>query len=314
MPSFTFVSTANAFVLRGATPVFVDIRARHAEPRRDAVADAITPATQAIVPVHYAGVGCDMDAITRARGAARLIVIEDAAQGVGATWQGRALGALGAIGALSFHETKNVSCGEGGALLVNDARFVERAEILRRRAPTARASSAARSTSTRWVDIGSSYLPERHQRRALLGPARAGGRITAARRALGALPRGVRGARGRRACCAGRFRRAASTTRTCTTSCSPTARSATSSSARWASAASGGLPLRPAARSPAGGARPRAWRAAVTDAGGTPGPAAALDGHDRRGPRTGRRRGGVGAALTRRRLRTFRSCAACGRS
>jgi dTDP-4-amino-4,6-dideoxygalactose transaminase len=131
MPSYTFVSTANAFVLRGGVPVFVDIREDTLNLDEALIENAITPRTRAIVPVHYAGVACEMDAILNIAGRHKLNVVEDAAQGVMATYKGRALGSIGDLGALSFHETKNVISGEGGALLVNDPSLAQRAEIIR---------------------------------------------------------------------------------------------------------------------------------------------------------------------------------------
>src|SRR5689334_10730209 len=131
LPSFTFVSTANAFALRGAVPVFVDIRPDTLNLDETKIEAAITPRTRAIVPVHYSGVACDMDRIMHIAQDRGLLVIEDAAQGTLATYKGRPLGSIGHLGALSFHETKNIISGEGGALLVNDPRLVERAEIVR---------------------------------------------------------------------------------------------------------------------------------------------------------------------------------------
>lgn len=158
LPSFTFVSTANAFVMRGATPVFVDIRPDTLMLDEDAVANALTPATRAVVPVHYAGAAGNLDAIGALAERHGLMVIEDAAQAVGAAWGDRPLGSLGALGTLSFHETKNVSCGEGGALLINDERFVARAEVLQEKG-TSRARFARGEVSHyTWIDLGSSYL------------------------------------------------------------------------------------------------------------------------------------------------------------
>ena len=159
MPSFTFVSTANAFVLRGATPVFVDIRRDTLNLDERLVEAAITPATRAIVPVHYAGVACDMDALMDIAARHELLVIEDAAQGVGSTWRGRPLGAIGQLGAFSFHETKNVISGEGGALLVNDPRFAARAEIIREKGTNRSSFFRGQVDKYTWVDVGSSYLP-----------------------------------------------------------------------------------------------------------------------------------------------------------
>ena len=131
MPSYTFVSSANAFVLRGGVPVFVDIRPDTLNIDEALIEAAITPRTKAIVPVHYAGVACEMDSIMAIAKKYNLLVIEDAAQGVMATYKGRALGSIGDMGCYSFHETKNVISGEGGALLVNNQKFAERAEIVR---------------------------------------------------------------------------------------------------------------------------------------------------------------------------------------
>jgi len=159
LPSFTFVSTANAFVLRGAVPVFVEIRPDTLCIDETAIAAAITPRTKAIVPVHYAGVACAMDAIMATARAHDLLVIEDAAQGLMAGWQGRALGSIGDMGTLSFHETKNVVSGEGGALLLNDPRLVDRAEIVREKGTDRARMFRGLVDKYTWVDIGSSYLP-----------------------------------------------------------------------------------------------------------------------------------------------------------
>ncbi|APV49655.1 dTDP-4-amino-4,6-dideoxygalactose transaminase [Betaproteobacteria bacterium GR16-43] len=159
MPSFTFVSTANAFVLRGAVPVFVDIRPDNLNLDESLVEAAITPRTRAIVPMHYAGVACDMDRIGAIAKQHGLLVIEDAAQALGATYKGRKLGAIGELGCLSFHDTKNVICGEGGALLFRDATFVERAEIVREKGTNRKAFFRGAVDKYSWVDIGSSYLP-----------------------------------------------------------------------------------------------------------------------------------------------------------
>jgi len=159
MPSFTFVSTANAFVLRGAVPVFVDIRPDTLNLDEKLVAGAVTARTRAIVPVHYAGVACEMDALMALANDKGLVVIEDAAQGVLAEYKGMKLGAIGHLGCLSFHETKNVISGEGGALLVNDPRFVERAEIIREKGTNRAQFFRGEVDKYTWVDIGSSYLP-----------------------------------------------------------------------------------------------------------------------------------------------------------
>lgn len=159
MPSYTFVSTANAFVLRGAVPVFVDIRPDTLNLDERLIEAAITERTKAIVPVHYAGVGCEMDAIMAIAREHDLLVIEDAAQGVMASYKGRPLGSIGHLGALSFHETKNVISGEGGALLVNDPRFAERAEVIREKGTNRSQFFRGQVDKYTWVDLGSSYLP-----------------------------------------------------------------------------------------------------------------------------------------------------------
>lgn len=159
MPSFTFVSTANAFVLRGGVPVFVDIRPDTLNIDERLIEAAITPRTRAVVPVHYAGVGCNMEAIVDIARRRDLLVIEDAAQGVMSEHRGRSLGAIGHLGTVSFHETKNVISGEGGALLVNDPRFVERAEIIREKGTDRTSFFRGETDKYTWVDIGSSYLP-----------------------------------------------------------------------------------------------------------------------------------------------------------
>jgi dTDP-4-amino-4,6-dideoxygalactose transaminase len=159
MPSFTFASTANAFVLRGATPVFVDIRPDTLNLDETKIEAAITPRTRAIVPVHYAGVACEMDEIMDIATRHKLLVIEDAAQGIASTYKGRALGTIGHLGTLSFHETKNLISGEGGALLVNDPRFVQRAEIIREKGTNRSQFLRGQVDKYTWVDFGSSYLP-----------------------------------------------------------------------------------------------------------------------------------------------------------
>jgi dTDP-4-amino-4,6-dideoxygalactose transaminase len=157
MPSFTFVSTANAFVLRGGVPVFVDIRPDTLNIDEGLIEAAITERTTAIAPVHYAGVGCDMDAILAIAERHGLMVIEDAAQCLLARYRGRELGTFGALGTLSFHETKNVTCGEGGALLVNDKDLVERAEIIREKGTNRSRFFRGEVDKYTWVDIGSSH-------------------------------------------------------------------------------------------------------------------------------------------------------------
>jgi dTDP-4-amino-4,6-dideoxygalactose transaminase len=159
MPSFTFVSTANAFVLRGAVPVFVDIRADTLNIDEASIEAAITPRTRAICVVHYAGVACAMDAIMAIAGRHGLVVVEDAAQGVMSAYKGRPLGSFGAYAALSFHETKNVISGEGGALLVNEPEQVEHAEIVREKGTNRSRFFRGQIDKYTWVDLGSSYLP-----------------------------------------------------------------------------------------------------------------------------------------------------------
>jgi dTDP-4-amino-4,6-dideoxygalactose transaminase len=159
MPSYTFVSTANAFVLRGATPVFVDIREDTLNIDECLIEAAITARTKAIIVVHYAGVGCEMDAIMAIAAQHHLVVIEDAAQGVMARYKGKPLGSIGHMGALSFHETKNIISGEGGAFLSNDQALTERAEILREKGTNRSKFFRGQVDKYSWVDIGSSYLP-----------------------------------------------------------------------------------------------------------------------------------------------------------
>jgi dTDP-4-amino-4,6-dideoxygalactose transaminase len=159
MPSFTFVSTANAIVLRGGVPVFVDVRDDTFNLDESLIEAAITDRTRAIVVVHYAGVGCEMDAIMAIAERHRLLVLEDAAQGILSSYRGRPLGSIGHLAALSFHETKNVISGEGGALLINDRRFVERAEIIWEKGTNRSQFFRGQVDKYTWVDIGSSYLP-----------------------------------------------------------------------------------------------------------------------------------------------------------
>ena len=159
MPSYTFTSTANAFVLRGAVPVFVDIRADTMNIDEGLIERAVTSRTKAIVVVHYAGVACDMDVVQAIAARHGLVVVEDAAQGFGSTWQQRALGSIGSLGCLSFHETKNVTCGEGGALLVNDAALVARAEIVREKGTDRSAFFRGEVDKYTWREAGTSGLP-----------------------------------------------------------------------------------------------------------------------------------------------------------
>ena len=159
MPSYTFVSTANAFVLRGAVPVFVDIREDTLNLDERLIEAAITPRTRAIVPVHYAGVSCEMDSITAIARRHHLRIIEDAAQAIMAGYKGRAPGAIGDLGSLSFHETKNIMSGEGGSLLVNDPELMLRAEIIREKGTDRGRFFRGEVDKYTWQDVGSSFLP-----------------------------------------------------------------------------------------------------------------------------------------------------------
>src|SRR3954468_20274904 len=159
MPSYTFVSTANAFAMRGAVPVFVDVRADTINIDERLIEGAITPRTRAIAVVHYAGLACEMDAIMAIAERHKLLVVEDAAQALLSTYKGRQLGTIGHFGCFSFHETKNVLSGEGGALIINDERFVERAEIVREKGTNRSRFLRGEVDKYTWVDLGSSYLP-----------------------------------------------------------------------------------------------------------------------------------------------------------
>ena len=159
IPDFTFVSTVNAFVLRGAKPVFLDIRPDTLNLDEARLEAAITPRTRAVVPVHYAGVGCEMDAIMEIASRHHLAVVEDNAHGLLGKYKGKYLGTFGALAAQSFHETKNFSCGEGGALLINDPELIERAEIVREKGTNRSRFFRGQVDKYTWVDIGSSYLP-----------------------------------------------------------------------------------------------------------------------------------------------------------
>lgn len=158
MPSYTFVSTANAFVLRGAIPVFVDIRPDTLNIDERLIEAAITPRTRAIVVVHYGGVGCEMDAILKLANQHGLAVIEDNAHGLFGTYKGKPLGSMGLLSTLSFHETKNISCGEGGALCINDDLLIERAEILREKGTNRARFFRGQVDKYTWVDMGSSWV------------------------------------------------------------------------------------------------------------------------------------------------------------
>lgn len=159
MPSYTFVSTANAFVLRGARIVFVDIRPDTMNIDETKIEPAITDKTKVIVPVHYAGVGCDMDTIMEIAKRHNLFVVEDAAQGITSTYKGKALGTIGDLGTYSFHDTKNITSGEGGILLINNEKFQERAEIIREKGTNRSQFFRGEIDKYGWQDIGSSYLP-----------------------------------------------------------------------------------------------------------------------------------------------------------
>lgn len=159
MPSYTFVSTANAFVLRGGIPVFVDIRRDTLNIDETLIENAVTPKTKAIVPVHYAGVACEMDTLMDIANRQGIMVVEDAAQGVMASYKGRALGSIGDLGCYSFHETKNIISGEGGALLINDSNLATRAEIIREKGTDRSRFFRGEVDKYTWQDMGSSYLP-----------------------------------------------------------------------------------------------------------------------------------------------------------
>ena len=159
LPSFTFVSTVNAFVLRGAKPVFIDVRPDTLNFDERQFKDLVTDRTRAAVPVHYAGVGCEMDVILEVAKSFGLAVVEDNAHGLFGTYRGKLLGTFGSLATQSFHETKNFMCGEGGALLINDSRFIERAEIIREKGTNRSRFFRGQVDKYTWTDIGSSYLP-----------------------------------------------------------------------------------------------------------------------------------------------------------
>jgi dTDP-4-amino-4,6-dideoxygalactose transaminase len=159
VPSFTFVTTVNAFVLRGAHPVFIDVRPDTLNLDESKLEQLITPQTKAIIPVHYAGVGCEMEAILEIAGRYGITVVEDNAHGLFGKYKGKYLGTFGSLATQSFHETKNFSCGEGGALLINDSRYIERAEIIREKGTNRSRFFRGQVDKYTWVDLGSSYLP-----------------------------------------------------------------------------------------------------------------------------------------------------------
>jgi len=184
VPSFTFVSTVNAFVLRGAKPVFIDSRPDTLNLDERQLDRLITPRTRAIVPVHYAGVGCDMAAITDVARAKGIAIVEDNAHGMCGKYRGQWLGTFGVMSTLSFHDTKNFSCGEGGALLVNDAAYAERAEIIREKGTDRSKFFRGQVDKYTWVDVGSSYLPSELQAAFLLGQLESEATIQARRRKI----------------------------------------------------------------------------------------------------------------------------------
>ena len=184
IPSFTFVSTVNAFALRGARPVFADIRPDTLNLDEARLPGLLGPRTRAIVPVHYAGVGCDMEAILAIAGRHGLAVVEDNAHGLFGSRRGRKLGSFGCMSTLSFHETKNVTCGEGGALVINDPRYVERAEIVREKGTNRSQFFRGMVDKYTWVDVGSSYLPADLLAAFLLAQLEARDRIQEARRRI----------------------------------------------------------------------------------------------------------------------------------
>lgn len=159
VPSYTFVSTVNAFMLRGAKPVFIDIREDTKNIDENLIEEKITSKTKAIFPVHYAGVSCEMDKINNIAKKYNLFVVEDAAQGVNAKYEDKYLGTMGTFGCYSFHETKNVFCGEGGAIIINNENFIEHAEIIREKGTNRSKFFRGEVDKYSWVDIGSSYLP-----------------------------------------------------------------------------------------------------------------------------------------------------------
>jgi len=184
LPSFTFVSVANAFVLRGARPVFVDCRRDTLNIDESLVPAAIGPRTRAVVAMHYAGVGCDLAALARATEERGVPLVEDAAHGLFGSWCGRPLGTVGRLATLSFHETKNVSCGEGGALVVNDPELVARAEVLREKGTDRSRFQRGEVDKYRWIDVGSSWVLSELLAAFLLAQLEARERIQTARRRI----------------------------------------------------------------------------------------------------------------------------------
>lgn len=183
-PAFTFVSTLNAFVIRGARPLFVDVCADTLNLDPEQTAARITPRTKAILPVHYGGIACDMDALQRLAEANRIAIVEDNAHGLFARYRGRPLGTFGSLAALSFHDTKNFTCGEGGALMVNDARLLGRAEIVREKGTDRSRFARGEISRYSWVDVGSSYLPSELQAAFLLAQLEERTAVQAARQGI----------------------------------------------------------------------------------------------------------------------------------
>lgn len=184
VPSFTFVSTANAFVLRGATPVFIDIRQDTMNMDERQLEGLITSKTRAIVPVHYAGIACEMATIMEIAGARGIPVLEDNAHGLCGKYRGQWLGSFGAMSTLSFHDTKNFSCGEGGALMINDATYAERAEIIREKGTDRSKFFRGLVDKYTWVDVGSSFLPSELQAAFLLGQLESEAKIQSRRKRI----------------------------------------------------------------------------------------------------------------------------------
>ncbi len=184
VPAFTFVSTVNAFILRGVHPVFVDVREDTLNLNEDLLEDFITPATKAIMPVHYAGVGCEMDAISEIARRHNLAIVEDNAHGLFGKYKGKNLGTFGCMAAQSFHETKNITCGEGGALLINDLQYADRAEIIREKGTNRSRFFRGQVDKYTWVDTGSSYLPSEILAAFLLAQLEARNEIQASRQRI----------------------------------------------------------------------------------------------------------------------------------
>ena len=184
VPSFTFVSTANAIALRGATPVFADIRPDTLNIDERHVESLLSPRTRAIVVVHYAGIACNMDALSRIAGARRIPIVEDNAHGLFGRYRGRPLGSLGAMATLSFHDTKNFTCGEGGAIVINDAALVEQAEIIREKGTNRSRFFRGQVDKYTWIGLGSSYVPSDMLAAFLYGQLEQHERVQAQRRAV----------------------------------------------------------------------------------------------------------------------------------